>query len=74
MSSRSLVPTIDFVPIPTTVDEALAHPRWRDAMLDELNALDHNVTWDLVELHVDKRAISCKWVFTVKVNPVGSVA
>ena len=43
-------------------------------MLDELNALNHNVTWDLVELPVDKRAIGCKWVFTVKVNPDGSVA
>ncbi|KAJ9542741.1 LOW QUALITY PROTEIN: hypothetical protein OSB04_029247 [Centaurea solstitialis] len=73
-SSRSLVSTLDSVPIPTTVSEALAHSGWRDAMIDELNALDHNVTWDLVELPVGKQAIGCKWVFTVKVNPDGSVA
>ena len=73
-SSRSVVSTLDSVPIPTTADEALAHQEWQDAMLDELNALDHNVTWDLVELPVGKRAIGCKWVFTVKVNPDSSVA
>ncbi|KAJ9543931.1 hypothetical protein OSB04_023638 [Centaurea solstitialis] len=73
-SSRSLVSTLDSVPVPTTVGEALAHPGWRDAMLDELKALEHNVTWDLVELPIGKRAIGCKWVFTVKVNPDGSVA
>jgi hypothetical protein len=73
-TSRSFVSTIDSVSIPTTVGEALAHPGWQDAMLDELKALDHNVTWDLVDLPTDKRAIGCKWIFTVKVNPDGSVA
>ncbi|KAJ9546398.1 hypothetical protein OSB04_018941 [Centaurea solstitialis] len=37
--------------------KALAHPGWRDAMLDELKALEHNVTWDLVELPIGKQAI-----------------
>ncbi|KAJ9535088.1 hypothetical protein OSB04_un001836 [Centaurea solstitialis] len=73
-SSRSLVSTLDSVPIPTTVGEALTHPGWREVMLDELKALDHNDTWHLVELPAGKRAIGCKWVFTVKVNPDGSVA
>ncbi|KAJ9564855.1 LOW QUALITY PROTEIN: hypothetical protein OSB04_000821 [Centaurea solstitialis] len=68
--SRSLISTLDSISIPKTVGEALAHSRWRDVMLDEINALDHNGTWDLVELP----AIGCKWVFTVKVNPDGSVA
>lgn len=43
-------------------------------MIDEINALDHNNTWELVELPVGKKAIGCKWVFMVKVNPDGSVA
>ncbi|KAJ9548762.1 hypothetical protein OSB04_021305 [Centaurea solstitialis] len=72
--SRSLISTLDSISIPKTVGEALAHSGWRDAMLDEINALDHNGTWDLVELPVSKKAIGCKWVFTVKVNPDGSVA
>jgi len=72
--SRSLISTLDSISVPKTVGEALAHSGWRDAMIDEINALDHNDAWDLVELPASKKAIGCKWVFTVKVNPDGSVA
>jgi len=40
-------------------------------MIEEMNALDDNGTWNLVKLHPGKQAIRCKWVFTVKVNPDG---
>ena len=36
--------------IPKTVNEALSHPRWRSAMIEEMKALDVNGTWDLVNL------------------------
>ena len=39
-----------------------------------MNALKHNNTWTLVELPPNKKTIGCKWVFTVKANPDGSVA
>ncbi|KAM7465888.1 hypothetical protein LguiB_013450 [Lonicera macranthoides] len=39
-----------------------------------MDALDTNGTWDLVTLPAGKQAIGCKWVFTVKINPDGSVA
>ncbi|GJY15196.1 retrovirus-related pol polyprotein from transposon RE1 [Tanacetum coccineum] len=39
-----------------------------------MNALDHNGTWALVDLPVHKKAIGCKWVFGVKMNPDGSIA
>ena len=35
--------------------------------------LDINGIWDLVDLPTGKKAIGCKWVFTVKVNLDGSV-
>lgn len=73
-ASRSMISTLDTIHVPKTIGEALNHSRWRDAMIDEINALDHNNTWELVELPVGKKAIGCKWVFTVKVNPDGSVA
>lgn len=37
-------------------------------------ALEANGTWELVPLPSDKKAIGCKWVSTVKVNPDGFVA
>jgi hypothetical protein len=42
-------------------------------MLEELRALEKNKTWDLVKLPPGKKAMSCKWVFTVKQNPEGKV-
>ena len=31
-------------------------------------------TWELMSLSHDKKAIGCKWVFAVKVNPYGFIA
>nr|CAD1833850.1 unnamed protein product [Ananas comosus var. bracteatus] len=62
------------VSVPKSVVEALSHPGWRAALEEEMMVLDANGTWELVPLPADKRAIGCKWVFTVKMNPDGSVA
>lgn len=73
-SSSSFVATVDSVSIPTSVSNALSHPGWRQAMIEEMNALDSNGTWNLVPLPSGKKAIGCKWVFAVKFNADGSVA
>ena len=56
------------------VSEALTHPSWRSVMIEEMDALTDNGTWDLVRLPAGKKAIGCQWVFIVKVNPDGSIA
>ena len=43
-------------------------------MIEAMDALTDNDTWDVVRLPVGKKAIGCRWVFTVKVNPDGSIA
>jgi hypothetical protein len=43
-------------------------------MIGEMNALDANGTWTLVDLPAGKKVIGCKWVFTSKVIPDGSIA
>ncbi|KAL5768866.1 hypothetical protein ACOSQ2_015649 [Xanthoceras sorbifolium] len=73
-SSCSFIASFDSISIPKTVHEAISHPGWHHAMIEEMNALDDNGTWHLVDLLSGKRAIGCKWVFTVKVNPDRSVA
>ncbi|MGZ7362318.1 reverse transcriptase domain-containing protein, partial [Streptococcus pyogenes] len=70
----SFIASLDSITVPKTVHEALSHPGWHNAMIEEMNALDDNGTWKLVDLPSGKQAIGCKWVFTVKVNPDGSVA
>ena len=43
-------------------------------MIEEMDALTKNGTWDLIRLLDEKKAISWCWVFTVMVNPDGSIA
>ena len=45
----------------------------KDAMKEELGALQKNKTWDLLPLPAGKRAVGCKWVFTVKQTPESKV-
>ena len=40
--------------LPNTVREALSHPGWRYAMVDERQALDDNGIWNLVPLPTTK--------------------
>ena len=60
--------------MPNKVFKALVHLGWHSAMLEEMDALTDNLTWDLVHLSAGKKAIGCRSVFTVKVNPDGSIA
>ena len=69
----AFVSSLDSVSIPKTTDEALAHPGWRQAMLDEMSALHSNGTWDLVSLPPGKSPVGCRWVYAVKVGPDGTV-
>ena len=43
-------------------------------MIEEVDALDDNSTWDLVQLPYGKKAIGYCWVFAMKVNSDGLVA
>jgi hypothetical protein len=70
---RAFDASLQFVKITKDWKEAKQDPKWREAMLKELRALEKNKTWDLVKLPVGKKAVSCKWVLTVKQNPEGKV-
>lgn len=59
--------------IPTTVSHALADPRWRQAVIDEFNSIVKNMTFSLVPPSPNQNPVSCRWKFTIKYNPDGSV-
>ena len=42
-------------------------------MQEEMRALKKNDTWDFVDLPNGKRAVGCKWVFTIKHKADGSL-
>ncbi|RVX16620.1 Retrovirus-related Pol polyprotein from transposon RE2 [Vitis vinifera] len=69
----TFVSTISSVSLSKSTPEALSHPGWRWAMVDEMAALYSNGTWDLVVLPSGKSTFGCRWVYTVKVGPDSQV-
>ena len=69
----TFVSTIFSVSLPKNTNEALSHPGWRQAMVDEMAAMHSTGTWDLVVLPFGKFPVDCGWVYTVKVGPNGPV-
>ncbi|RVW71987.1 putative protein phosphatase 2C 55 [Vitis vinifera] len=63
----AFVSTISSVFLPKNAPEALSHPSWRQAMVDEMTTLHSNDTWDLVVLPSSKSTVGCRWVYTVKI-------
>ena len=65
--------SVSSVTIPKNVKEALDHLRWRQAMIVEMQALEHNNTWELMPLPSGKKAVGCRGVYAVKVGSDGQV-
>jgi len=43
-----------------TYSEAVKHARWREAMQQEIQALETNGTWVLEDLSLTNKALGCK--------------
>ncbi|XP_077246320.1 putative mitochondrial protein AtMg00820 [Tasmannia lanceolata] len=73
----SLEPSPSSVEVPDlptqSLQEALQHPGWRAAIDLEMGALRLNQTWDLVPLPAGARPVGCRWVFSIKYLPDGTV-
>ena len=58
---------------PRTFQEANLHTKWRQAMDEELRALNDNHTWSLVQLPCGKKAVGSRWVYKLKFHSDGSI-
>jgi hypothetical protein len=47
--------------------------KWKMAMKQEMDCLEKNKTWDLVELPKDRKVVGCKWVYKLKNCVVGKI-
>ncbi|CAL5338710.1 unnamed protein product [Camellia sinensis] len=70
---RAFTSNLDRVNIPKNVEEALEIPEWREAVIEEIRALETNGTWEVMKLPRGKRPVGCKWVFTIKYRANGTV-
>ncbi|KAL5582194.1 hypothetical protein UlMin_014636 [Ulmus minor] len=58
---------------PSSPQEALTHPSWKQAMDDEYKALLLNKTWTLVPYSSTYNIVGNKWVYKLKRNSYGSI-
>ena len=59
--------------IPKSRREGLRISLWKEAMDEEMRALIHNDTWDIVDLPKGKKPVGCRWIFTLKYNADGTL-
>jgi hypothetical protein len=70
---RAFVHVLSSVQVPTRIQEALSKPKWTQAIKEEMEALLKNDTWTLIPLPEGKKAVRCKWVFSIKYKVDGSI-
>lgn len=56
---------------PQTVTQALRSADWKRAMQEEIDAINNNDTWTLIERPEHCNAVKCKWVFKLKKTAEG---
>jgi len=72
-SHRAYLVAITKIVEPKFFHEAVQDPYWKDAMIKEIEALEKNNTWSVVNLPPGKKPINCKWVYKAKYHSDGSL-
>ncbi|CAL9030740.1 unnamed protein product [Prunus brigantina] len=70
---KAFVTIMDNIKIPTRVEETFNDPKWAEAMNIEMEALQKNNTWHIVDVPKGTKPVGCRWVFTAKYNADGTV-
>nr|GFB50584.1 retrovirus-related Pol polyprotein from transposon TNT 1-94 [Tanacetum cinerariifolium] len=65
-SHKDFLTTISFNHEPSCFEQATHDEKWRNAIQQEIKALEKNGTWTLEELPEGKRPIDSKWVYKTK--------
>ncbi|KAJ0536451.1 putative RNA-directed DNA polymerase [Helianthus annuus] len=73
LDNLSLVSSLNKSIEPNSFNEAVKDPRWIEAMNNEMEALNRNNTWIIVDLPKDRKPIGCKWVYKIKYKASGEV-
>eukprot|EP00253_Pinus_taeda_P032940 PITA_32940 len=58
---------------PSSFEEAIRDGNWVQAMDEEIEAIENNDTWDLIDLPKYKNHIGVKWAYKTKLNEKGEI-
>ncbi|KAM2855117.1 hypothetical protein FF1_025475 [Malus domestica] len=58
---------------PRNFHEAAHSQVWKEAMQEELKALNDNHTWSVVDLPKGKKAVGSRWIYKIKFHSNGSI-
>uniref|UniRef100_A0A1J3DVK1 Retrovirus-related Pol polyprotein from transposon TNT 1-94 n=2 Tax=Noccaea caerulescens TaxID=107243 RepID=A0A1J3DVK1_NOCCA len=70
---QAFICALDAGVIPQSYAEAMENQAWVDAVDNEARAMIKNHTWDEADLPKGKKAVSSKWVFTIKYLSSGDI-
>ena len=51
---------LDEIQIPKMVQEVLSQQSWKEAVMEEIGALEKNSTWQIIDLPIGKKSVGCK--------------
>lgn len=58
---------------PITYEEAVKSDKWKKAMDAEIEEIERNNTWELIEMPPEGKVIEVKWIYKTKLNEKGEV-
>jgi hypothetical protein len=58
---------------PVNFDEVVKDKFWIESMDEEIDAIERNNTWDLLDFLEDKNCIGVKWIYKTKLSVEGEV-
>ncbi|KAA0061289.1 hypothetical protein E5676_scaffold39G00350 [Cucumis melo var. makuwa] len=70
---RAFTASLDSTTIPKNIYIALECPEWKNAIMEEMKALEKNNTWEIYALPKGHKPVGCKWVFTLKYKADGTL-
>ncbi|KAL1203338.1 Retrovirus-related Pol polyprotein from transposon TNT 1-94 [Cardamine amara subsp. amara] len=70
---QAFLSEIDKHKIPKSYEEACLYDVWVQAMLEEIDSMVKNETWDEIEKPSKKKLVGCRWVYTIKYASNGEI-